>query len=316
MSDLLPLVAATLRDKVVSDALEEINALKKQLDVSRRVEIIRAKANGDDEDEDEDVVVYASGRLQDGRYGANPNLWQIDLKHGKDESSSMPFRCRLADLRDCHICVGGGFPMATLDDALPNNAPMEGWLENESDGEFATALVCFCPHATWLTFAIHGWPKREWEVVAQQRSYDSDAIISYLVETVASAYPEATVEFVEVSFVANVIGGGLKRLLPAKRREEVRLEREERQREEESDENFQAWRVLHTFVATTMREFGNEATHSHFLLQVDEVVGFLNSIGIHERSEENDQVITHIVSLYESAGAQGFSLYEASIMAD
>ena len=45
MSDLLPLLAATIRDKVVADALEEIESLKQQLQQFKEIQIVRIKTS-------------------------------------------------------------------------------------------------------------------------------------------------------------------------------------------------------------------------------------------------------------------------------
>ena len=104
ISDLLPLVAVALNDQAAADAARELAIAREERDRSHRVEVLRAIDNGDGEDEDDETVVYASALFEDGRYHGNPNLWDVTLE---ENSSNI---CRLADLRDCHICVGGGFP--------------------------------------------------------------------------------------------------------------------------------------------------------------------------------------------------------------
>eukprot|EP00985_Skeletonema_marinoi_P032261 scaffold39084_cov200-Skeletonema_marinoi.AAC.7 len=219
ISDLLPLVAAALNDKAAADAAKELAAAREERDIPRKVEVIRSLNNSDDEDEDGDIVVYSSGMFEDGQYARNTNLWDVTLEQN---SSNI---CRLADLRDCHICVGGGFPVASLDDILPNNATFEGWINGEDrrqgiSGDACEVSFCFCPHTIWLVILIHGWPREAWEAVIQEDDYDQDDqhVVHFLVENVAEQYPDATVEFKTVTFVTGSIHGALKRLLPPKLR--------------------------------------------------------------------------------------------------
>ena len=68
--------------------------------------------------------------------------------------------CRLADLRDCHVCVGGGFPVASLDEQLPHTAGFQVFIDgneiNGDEGDELTVSFCFSPHTIWLTVLIHG----------------------------------------------------------------------------------------------------------------------------------------------------------------
>ena len=114
-SDLLPLVAAALNDQVAADAAKDLSTAREERDRSHKVEVLRSINNGEGEDEDGETIVYGSALIEDGRYHGNPNLWDVTLEQN---SSNI---CRLADLRDCHICVGGGFPVASLDDTLQGN---------------------------------------------------------------------------------------------------------------------------------------------------------------------------------------------------
>lgn len=285
MSDLLPLVAAALNDKVAFEAHEELVELRKQLELSRSVEIIRAA-----DDENEEVVVYASAQFQDGKYSDNPNLWQVDLERRGE------MNCRLADLRDCRICVGGGFPLDSLDDQLDNRAIYEGFLDPDGiDSDNAKAVrFCFCPNALWLTVVVHGWPREAWEAVIET---DPEDVIRFLVETVAAQYPETTVEFKAVSFVVGTIQGALKRLLPPKRKEEVRAERDERDAEDS-----RAHSDLSDFVAMTMRDLGNQSGSAIFIPQVDEVMSLLFLLDVHERNDDTEPVITALIAAHDQIG--------------
>ena len=226
ISDLLPLVAAALNDQVAADAAKDLATAREERDRSRRVEVLRSINNGRDEDEDGEAIVYGSALFEDGQYSEiNTNMWDVTLEQN---SSNI---CLLADLRDCHICVGGGFPVASLDDTLQNNAIFNGWIDG-SEGDACFISFCFCPHSIWLTFLIHGWPRDEWErwerVIRESNNDNSQDFVSFLVEDVADEYPNATVEFKTVTFCAKSIHGALKRLLPPRRREEVRADRDRR----------------------------------------------------------------------------------------
>lgn len=216
MSDLLPLVAAVLNDKVSIDAYEEVLGMKQQLAVSRAIEIIRA-ANETGEDE-EDVVVYASTQFEDGNYARNINLWQVDFDPGS-------VICRLADLRSCRVCVGGGFALESLNDAQANHEGVEVFFNTDEDNDDENSksiTLCFAPNSTWLNAVVHGWPSGAIDPPEVLNS------LEYLVDDVADEFPDATVEFKSTSFVVRHIHGALKRLLPPKRKEAVDADRAER----------------------------------------------------------------------------------------
>ena len=292
MSDLLPLVVAALNDNIAVQAQEEITKLREELDLSQSVEIVRAA-----DDEDEPVVVYASGLFQKGEYDAsNPNLWQVDL-----ESNEKTPRCRLADLRDCIICVGGGFQLESLDDELRNRAGYEGFFDaDECDGDNAKAVsFCFCPNTLWLTVLVHGWPREEWEAVVEGDRIDPEEVISFLVETVASRHPETTVEFKDISFTVKSINRALARLLPPRRKEEVRAERDGRETEES-----QAYSDLFSFVGKTMRNLGNRSGMALFLRQMEEIMALLSDLDIQDRNDDNEEAIITLVTGFERLGGE------------
>jgi len=306
MSDLLPLVAAALQDNVAVEAAKEISALRKEREDAHKVEVLRAKNNGNDEDEDDPVVVYASAPFESGEYGANTNLWQVTLQNADGDGTT----CKLADLRDCHICVGGGFPVASLDDHLANSAPLEGWLQNinaphrnpsrvpdegseveSPDDGVCGVSICFCPHATWLMMWIRGWPREDWEAKIQADDLNPDEIIGYLVDEVAVRYPDAAVQFKDVSFVAKSIHGALKRLLPAEQNAEVRADRDERIASENP-----GWVELITFVSLEMRNRGIDAGPELFVPQLQAVMSFVLASGLTERGA-NDEAISEVVRI-------------------
>ena len=288
MSDLLPLVATALNDKVAADAAEELATAREERDRSHRVEVIRSRANGEDEDEDGETVVYGCGLFEDGQYHHNnTNMWNIKLDKSSDNI------CHLVDLRDCHICVGGGFPVASLDDTLPHNSGFAGFI-NDNEGQLPEHVVevsvCFSPHYTWLDFWIYGWPRDE---AVQAGDLGQDEIIPFLVDNVAAQYPDALVEFKCISFVATRIHGALKRLLPPKLKKEVRADRDKRIAEED-------WQEVVEFVESTMRE---RDKFTEDWLQA--ILGLFLLVGVKKRTEVNDAVIVTTITTCEQSGVFG-----------
>jgi hypothetical protein len=291
-------VAVTLNDQAAADAAKELATALKERDTAHRVEILRSRNNGDDEDENEETIVYASAQFEDGHYLAhNTNLWRIDLR--QDDQ----FMCRLADLRDCHVCVGGGFPVASLDEQLPHTAGFQVFIDgNESsddEGDEVKVSFCFSPHCIWLNVLIQGWPREEWEAVIQEDNLRPNDAMRFLVDGVANQYPDAIVKFRDMCFVTGSIHGALKRLLPPKRVVEVRAEREEHR-----SNNDPEYEALYLFVARTMRDRGNTANSALFVPQVGAVLLFLEAMGV-DRLGENDDLIFQAITAHESNGNEG-----------
>ncbi|KAL9179587.1 hypothetical protein ACHAXT_008877 [Thalassiosira profunda] len=302
MSDLLPLVAAILKDKAALEASEEIATLRKERDASRRVEIIHAREGdiGEVEGEGDEVVVYASGRFEDGSYGRNANLWEVQLQ----SNEALGDECLLADLTGCQVCVGGGFPVANFTDP----EMFQGWLHDTDEDDYegpppdgAVGMrFCFSPYSTWVTIWIRGWPKEEWEAEIRDGDMDPNESVRFLIDDVASQYPEAMVKFKEVGFVTRHIHGALKRLLSPRRKAKVRADRDARN--EAADPQ---WDELTEFLMRTMRERGNEMGPETFMGQVSDVLTTLHRMGVHntESGEERDAVVVQVVAWYEQFGA-------------
>ena len=123
--------------------------------------------------------------------------------------------CLLSDLRKCRLCVGGGFPIVSFNTQANNEGDGDGWLERGEDGK-TIAHLCFIPYTIWVELAISGWPEEP-----DNELFESEEIISYLVDNIATAYPETTVEFRRVGFVSKAIHGPLKRLLSPEQRDEA-----------------------------------------------------------------------------------------------
>mmetsp|Transcript_9796 Transcript_9796/g.19885 ORF Transcript_9796/g.19885 Transcript_9796/m.19885 type:complete len:334 (-) Transcript_9796:1714-2715(-) len=291
ISDLLPLVAAALNDQAAADAAKELAVAREERDTSHKVEVLRAINDGDDENEDGETIVYGSALFEDGQYASNTNLWNVTLEQNSNNI------CRLADLRDCHICVGGGFPMATLDDTDSSNPFFEGWINGEDrrqgiSGDACEVSFCFCPHTIWLVILIHGWPREAWEAVIQEDDYDQDDqhVVLFLVENVAEQYPDATVEFKKVTFAIRSIHGALKRLLSSKRKEVVRADRDRRMAERN-------WQEVVEFVESYLQARGILSEHH----QTRMILGILWIKGFKTRTEANDDVILRFIAACEQS---------------
>lgn len=285
MSDLLPLVTEVLRDRAALDAQEELRALQLQLQTARAVEVIGVRQD------DGAFVVYASGQFTEGKYDHNPNLFQVDLQ------TMAP--CRLADLRTCRICVGGGFPLESLDDQEANRAPLDGFFPtltpDESRNHAKPVQFCFSPNATWLSIVVHDWPLDLFRLTVQDNVVDAEDVIDFLVETVAVRHPEATVEFVDFTMPNTHIPAAVQRLLPPARLTEVQAERAERL----ADEDRENGDALLRFVARAMRDAGNINPEALFMPQVEEILENLERLDIFHVDDENEEIITRIVGLYQ-----------------
>jgi hypothetical protein len=86
----VPFPAALLKDKVIIEMKEEIEALGEEVKKSRTVAI--TGPNG--------TPVYCQGQFDEGEYPVNPNLWKVNLGHE-------PQPCTLCDMKDIEIRVGG-----------------------------------------------------------------------------------------------------------------------------------------------------------------------------------------------------------------
>eukprot|EP00577_Skeletonema_sp_RCC1716_P018893 CAMPEP_0113438146 /NCGR_PEP_ID=MMETSP0013_2-20120614/37797_1 /TAXON_ID=2843 ORGANISM="Skeletonema costatum, Strain 1716" /NCGR_SAMPLE_ID=MMETSP0013_2 /ASSEMBLY_ACC=CAM_ASM_000158 /LENGTH=322 /DNA_ID=CAMNT_0000328855 /DNA_START=1 /DNA_END=969 /DNA_ORIENTATION=+ /assembly_acc=CAM_ASM_000158 len=296
MSDLLPLVAAALNDEAAADAAKELATAREERDTSHKVEVLRAINDGDDKVyEDGETIVYGSALFEDGQYHSrNEDDWKIQLNKSRNI-------CRLEDLRDCQICVGGGIAIASLDE-LSNES--HGWVNGDEtdhpdlDGDACSIKIEFCPQSTILTFFIRGWPEAEWKAVMEEEdAYAEHDIIPFLVENVAVQYPEAIVEFKSIKFSAKKIHGALKRLLPPKRKEQVRADREKRKIAREGRQE------VVEFVESNMRERGIFDLF-HWMAIVVLI------LGIQKRSEFFDRVIEALIAKCERSGM--FTMEEAN----
>ena len=256
-SDLLPLVATVLNDKVAADAHDEINSLRRRNAILSSVNIMQQRSystdntdnNREDNAHDDDDVTIASAQFQNGWFennargwfGTNAVLWRVDF------NSLPPFPCRLADLQSCYVNAGGGFSVADFSD---RETFEELW---EFSGNAATSVIekydgDNTKHVSfvmgngerrrfWLSAVVHGWPREHWkDAMIEMRDYvehdggmyDSHTNVDYLVEVIAAKFPNATMEFLDVAFDISSMRGAFRKLIPDRRMLEAVAERDGR----------------------------------------------------------------------------------------
>ena len=110
MSDLAPFIAATLRDKVVLDFMEENKRLRKVIKHYNSLELTGACG----------FPVYSTSQLDvDGRYDNSTVSWRVTLQQ------ELP--CKLCDLKDVELRRAGSMTrLIDLNDCW-------GFLENDSN---------------------------------------------------------------------------------------------------------------------------------------------------------------------------------------
>ena len=218
MSDLLPLVITALREKTFVDTKEELDDLYKRVETATSIEVIHEATSIPRDDDADDIVVYASEKFEDGYFSENNTYWEVPLNNDNG-----PTTCKLKDLEECYICVGGGFTIQTLYSGTVT--PTYGWLdEDENNGKIKCSMFLEGYIRMWARFSIDGWPKEEWEPVV--RAADNDPVnhlIQYLRDTVANNHPEATARFTLLSFAPYAIQGPLKRVVIEKQKQQVYL---------------------------------------------------------------------------------------------
>jgi len=221
MSDLLPLIAATLKEKVLLDLQEEHRILKEKAKFAEMVEIIHRPVKdtttdsegGMDESnnetfeiEDIPIQVYASGSIKEnGRYSGNAVYWEVSLQSQKP--------CRLEDLGHCRIQVGGGYEIATLANLSPTH---EGFfiISDVDTRNSKSVSIYFSETHMWLRILVKGW--YDWQQDREDGLFEFhvDEAIDYLCNGVAYCWPNAIVEFLSISFHRNTIHSALRRLIP------------------------------------------------------------------------------------------------------
>jgi len=179
MSDLAQSLVTVLRDKALSDLLNENESLRQQLKQIRAVTVTGP----------EGTPVYATGQFDEGIYANNPNLWQVTLRQLQP--------CPLAELENIEIQYGGVLKakFTSSDDnveAFVDDPEIkDGWGE-----------VNFCFRngygGLWLDIRI-GAPLLP-DVFLDLRTINNEVLHRFLSEDVAEQHPHWTVQFDHISF--------------------------------------------------------------------------------------------------------------------
>jgi hypothetical protein len=194
MSDLAPFVAATLRDKVVQDLMEENEAMQKQIRQFKSVEITGPGGS----------PVYSRAQFDESGYYCNdPVLWEVEFPETQDLS------CPLSILEDIEVRLGG-----VLKAKFTGNSVFETFLDTDDRDYDHGKVVNFCfggASSLWLTVRIDGWPRQSWQATIDQ-GFGSDELLSHLVDDVAIENPNKTVHFLDVNFVVTSVSGVIQSL--------------------------------------------------------------------------------------------------------
>jgi hypothetical protein len=200
MSDLAPFVTAALRDKPLKDLMAENDALRKQLQPTRRVEI--TGPNG--------TPVHARAQFDDGGTSVGSSYWDVKFPKGKQLLA-----CPLAALEGIEIWIGG-----MLKAKFAQNRDFEASLDTDDDEDDFSIRPMMPKKATfyfsgasylYLHVTIDGWPKPLWRQTLQEAELmEADELFRLLIDTVATEEPIGKmVTFTEVSFDFSGILGAI-----------------------------------------------------------------------------------------------------------
>ena len=194
MSDLAPFVAATLKDKVIYELLEENKKLQDRVRASMTVEITGQ----------ERLPIYCRGQFdKDGEYHGNPNLWNIKF-------SEQLHGCPLKDLKNIEIWIGGTL-RATFEERGFSNVS-EIWDDGEVDNDGINQTrpdnereriytVIFQPGAVWLNINI-GWTNQELDAqnlhLPQYDFMEPGNSVDFICERLAEADYDKVCRFKEI----------------------------------------------------------------------------------------------------------------------
>jgi len=175
MSDLALFVAATIRDKVVLDLMEENKRLRKAIQHYNSVEITGPGG----------FPVYARAQADvDGKYDKGQDMWRISLLQN--------ICCRLSDLADAEIRRGGSVKrLVTL--ALDESW---GYVENNPNGTRCVVLAAGEGFSQIeLSICIEGLPEERWHSLARadQRQF-LDCLTGFNSHCITASFQHLMVE--------------------------------------------------------------------------------------------------------------------------
>jgi len=178
MSDLAQSIVTILRDKALSDLLDEHELLRKQWKASRAVTVTGP----------EGTPVYATGQFDEGKYADNPNLWEVTLRQLEP--------CPLAELENIEIQCGGIFKASFS----PDGVDVNGFVDDpELKDGWGAVNFCFPKGhgGLWLDARV-GAPLSP--DVFNEVASNSENVHLFLSQEVADQHPHLTVQFDHISF--------------------------------------------------------------------------------------------------------------------
>lgn len=315
MSDLLPLVLTTIRDKAVVDAMDELEQLKKERDASSTIEVIRS--NYLDKEEHSDMMIYASGLFSDGKYSYDVlgTSFQRDAYEGEIEEFQVDLKahstntCLLSELRQCEIIVGGGFPICRFGYKDYDYQFVEGFIAayrnhvaahdhdaNPNDEVDFQITFHVKPYETYLNCTIKGIPMAVWEHWLEENDIGPRRL-----EFESRNFPQASITFDQIAFGKKDIHGALKRLFPSNKRHEI-LSQREKEKVRVEFLHFLAVRILaHGENEEDEDMHEDEGTPLDITVPMDEIEVFLKEKNIISHSG-NENFIQNVVNVYFTSG--------------
>lgn len=194
MSDLALFVAATLRDKVLTDLSAELEAVKLDLEEQRNqsqlVSITGPRG----------TPVYTQAVFRNGNYDASPELWKVEFP----KTSENGFGCSLSELANMEVRIGG-ICKARLGESV------EGFVNdihnnyNPIDKSGAVSIWFGGSSGIWLNIRVCGIEKEHYSAL---RDFDLSGWT--MLETMLQFWNAgANVSFTEVSFLISHINDAM-----------------------------------------------------------------------------------------------------------
>lgn len=224
MSDLAPFVAASLRDKVVSEMHEEVLQLRQQLfnqrQASQSITITGPMGS----------PIYTQAQfIKNGKFDVSPELWKVefpnppaavaaaddddndddkqntgdDSPHQDQTITTESKTCTLSKLSELEVRIGGILKAKLIGDSI------EGFV-NDIDNNYAASKGALSiwfggSSGIWLTIRLVGIEKQAY---ATLRDFDlsGDNLLATLLQFCS---PQAPIEFSEVSFLISHINDAM-----------------------------------------------------------------------------------------------------------
>eukprot|EP00980_Cylindrotheca_fusiformis_P008929 scaffold1901_cov126-Cylindrotheca_fusiformis.AAC.5 len=204
MSDLAPFVAAALRDKVITDLIDELENVKlesqKQRDQSQLVSITGPRG----------VPVYAETSFRDGNYDtSSPEMWKVEFPkasfpHQNERQQPAPAAATLSELADMEVRIGG-ICKARLGESVEGfvNDIKNNYNHKEQSG--AVSIWFGGSSGIWLNIRVSGIDKANYAALR-----DFDLTGWTMLETMLQFWnANAKVSFTEVSFLISHINDAM-----------------------------------------------------------------------------------------------------------